>query len=362
MTPQRAGASHACLYLVKDQQQVLFVAQRAQGFQEGRLGFDHAGLALDGLQHHGHGLRADEGAHAVQVVEPGFREARHLRRKQAVKAGLAAGAHGGQGAAVEGVLEGDDFKGAAPVHLAELARQLDGTFIGLRATAGEEDPVQAAQRRQARGQFRRAVVEQARAGLQQALALGGQCGADLRRRVAQGVDGPALHQVQVAAALAVPQPAAVAAREHGFGAARDVHQRGGGGWGGGQIQRRHQRLLQGGVAEGLEKAHRWRKHVLKRQRPRGESRGLHRGERLRLKATWALRNLQTETSGESSQGAGLVHDSEHSAMPGHPRWPPSRAVDTTHGCGKQLAKAQGLVAWQYLAVRTAAALEPPSLA
>ncbi len=56
---QRAGAAHAGLHLVEDQQQPVAVAELAHSPQVAGVGGHDAALALDGLEHDGDGPRRD---------------------------------------------------------------------------------------------------------------------------------------------------------------------------------------------------------------------------------------------------------------------------------------------------------------
>ena len=58
-TEHAAGASHAGLHLVEDQQQAVLIAQRAQRAQEIVLGHYDARLTLDRLDHDGDRLGPD---------------------------------------------------------------------------------------------------------------------------------------------------------------------------------------------------------------------------------------------------------------------------------------------------------------
>jgi hypothetical protein len=69
---QAAGAAHAGLHFVDDQQQAVLAGEFAQGLHEVRLGGDHAAFALHRLEHHRDGLGADQRLHRVDVVEVAF--------------------------------------------------------------------------------------------------------------------------------------------------------------------------------------------------------------------------------------------------------------------------------------------------
>ena len=66
------------------------------------VGRNHAGLALDRLEHDGGGALGDGGVHGRQIVQRHLAEARHLGLEERLEGRLARGRHGGQRAAVEG--------------------------------------------------------------------------------------------------------------------------------------------------------------------------------------------------------------------------------------------------------------------
>ena len=65
---QIAGAAHARLHLVENQQQALVVAQLAQRPKEGIRCAAHAALALHRLDQDGGGVRADRLLHGVEIA------------------------------------------------------------------------------------------------------------------------------------------------------------------------------------------------------------------------------------------------------------------------------------------------------
>ena len=154
--PPRAGASHAGLDLVGDQQDAVLVADVAQPLQESRRGREVAALALDRLDHdRRHIARRDEApedraaqhlelgaAVAAGTLSPGT-DARERgvmdHRQQRPEAGPLLDLRVGQGqgthrAAVEAALEGDD-----PGPMGVVAGELDRALDRLRAGVGQED-------------------------------------------------------------------------------------------------------------------------------------------------------------------------------------------------------------------------------
>ena len=106
---QLAGAAHAALHLVEDQQQAVLVAELAQRLEELRRHGAHAALALHRLDQDRRGLRADRALDRFEVAER--RPDRSLRpagRSLRDISALPAGGDGRERAAVERAFEGDD--------------------------------------------------------------------------------------------------------------------------------------------------------------------------------------------------------------------------------------------------------------
>ncbi len=99
------------------------------------------------FQHDSHRLVRDLLLDAGDVIQFRLWKARHLRREDRVPARLARCRHRGKRAAVEAVVERDDFitcfAGRIVVQLAPFARELDCTFIRFGAAAGEKHAVEA---------------------------------------------------------------------------------------------------------------------------------------------------------------------------------------------------------------------------
>ena len=172
--PPLAGAAHAALDLVGDEQDVVLVAQFAQGGEEPGGRDDVAAFALDGLdQDAGHfigredvtedlvldvaddrlavilaGLPVQDGT--IGIGEGGMDHAIHERIKAAVVGGFAGGeGHRAHGAPVEGAGEADEI--GAP---AVVAGQLDGGLDRLGAGVGHEGRRRSLQTGQSRPAFR----------------------------------------------------------------------------------------------------------------------------------------------------------------------------------------------------------------
>ena len=151
-----AGARHARLDLVGDEQDVVTAADRCDALQEARRRHDEAALALDRLDDHGgHVLRrevrierlleeADVQLREIVPLEWCERpvrvwigKVRDVRRRRPHKGHarvlrLARGGHRGVGPAVEGVLECDD-----PLPAGRDARDLHRVLDRLRAAVRE---------------------------------------------------------------------------------------------------------------------------------------------------------------------------------------------------------------------------------
>ena len=150
---QLAGAAHAGLHLVEDQQQAVLVAELAQRAEERRRDDAHAALALDRLDQDGGGLGPDRALDRFEIAERHLVEAVDRRAEAFEIFLLAGGGERRQRAAVEGALEGDDAValGLAARRLV-FARHLDRAFHRLGAGIGEEHVVGEARRAQPLGQ------------------------------------------------------------------------------------------------------------------------------------------------------------------------------------------------------------------
>ena len=154
MGPQLARAPGAALHLVIDEQQPVLLAQRPEPLQESGRRRADAALALDRLDEDRRRLRPDRLLRRREGAERHLVEALDLRAEALEVLLLAAGGDGGERAAVESALEGDDAEALGPA-LGELvvARRLDRRLQRLGAGIGEEDAVGEARRRQPVGQL-----------------------------------------------------------------------------------------------------------------------------------------------------------------------------------------------------------------
>ncbi len=142
MREQLAGAAHAGLHLIHAEDDVVFVAHRAQVAQELHVGRTHAALALDRLDDDAAGAGPDRVTHRVHVVERDVVEAFHHRAEALQVVRVAGGGERGQRAAVERALEADE---AEALRLAGVghgaAHHLDHALVRLGARVAEEHAV-----------------------------------------------------------------------------------------------------------------------------------------------------------------------------------------------------------------------------
>ena len=136
---EAARPPYAGLDLVHQQQPVLLRAQSGNGLHIVTVQGQHAALALDQLHHDGTHVVPRRGLQGGKVVGVGIPEPLGEGEEIVVEHVLAGGRQGGDGAAVEGVVQSDDG-GTAPAVLVEavLSRQLNHALVGLAAAVGEE--------------------------------------------------------------------------------------------------------------------------------------------------------------------------------------------------------------------------------
>ncbi|MEN3366277.1 MAG: voltage-gated potassium channel [Burkholderiales bacterium] len=225
---QFAGAAHAGLDFIDDQQYALLLREGTQGLHEFARCRNNAAFALHRLEHDGNRLVADQFLDAVEVVQFRLQEARHLWRVQGVPSRLAAGRHGGNRAAVEGVVEGNDFvpvaAGGVLVLLAPFTRQLDRAFIGLGTAIGEEHAVEHRILCQQGCQMDRRLVIERRRRVDDFLCLCVERILDLWRCMPETVHCPALQVVEIALAGIVRHPHAAAFSKNKRRAVGDMHE------------------------------------------------------------------------------------------------------------------------------------------
>jgi type I site-specific restriction-modification system R (restriction) subunit len=129
-----AGARNAALHLIKDQHQIMLVAQRAQTGQEFLRGHLDAALALNGLDQETGGVRADRRLRRLQITKVHIFEAGQQGQEALVHLFLVRRADRPQRAAVEGFLEGDQLELVIVADMLVIGtRGLDRAFHRLSA-------------------------------------------------------------------------------------------------------------------------------------------------------------------------------------------------------------------------------------
>ncbi len=213
---ERPRAAHADLDLVEDQQHAALVAELPGARQVVGARHDHAALAEDRLEQErrrGVGESALERGH---VVVGHVAESARQRLEADPHLLLAGRGQGRERPAVEGAEGRDDLVAAAAVGVAPAPRQLDRGLVGLGAAVAEEDlvgeRVRAEQLREAR--LGLAVMEVR--DVEELGGLGADGIGDRPRCVAEVGDREAGEEIEVLAAVGVPQAGALAADEgHG---------------------------------------------------------------------------------------------------------------------------------------------------
>ena len=229
---QPAGAAHAGLHLVEHEQTAVAVGQLAQAGQEalGR-GVDPA-LALYRLdQDRGSPVREQRlGGSEVSVrcvVDAG-----HQRFEALPVGGRSGGAHGEQRASVEAPSKATISKRSSPWSRWEAARELESGLVCFAAGVAEEHPVRERVPHQLLGQLDLGPGAVEVRDVPDQMGLLFERAHQRRVAVAQERRRDAPHQVQVAIAVGVLDPAAlpshegdwlgsVVANEHGASALRD---------------------------------------------------------------------------------------------------------------------------------------------
>src|SRR5262249_48161014 len=100
--------------------------------------------------------------------------------------------------------EGDDFVSAVAMQSAVFTCELDPTLVGLGSAVREKDLIQPAQLGQFRRKLNGNVVVVGRTRCDQLARLSAYRLDDSRRRMAEAVDRPALHKVEISFPIVVP--------------------------------------------------------------------------------------------------------------------------------------------------------------
>jgi hypothetical protein len=129
---QPARPAHPALDLVEEEEQAELVRHLAQSAQVLGLSGHNAALALDRFHQEGRGLRRDRRAQLVEVGEGDVVEAFEQGLEPLGVLLLPAGRNGRHGAAVEGVVAGDDPVAAGVCRLDTLSAKLAATSRSAR--------------------------------------------------------------------------------------------------------------------------------------------------------------------------------------------------------------------------------------
>jgi hypothetical protein len=215
-----AGAAEARLDLVDDQQDVARGAQFARGAQESRRRRDYAGFALDRFDQDRAGVLVDRLAESRDVAEVEVPEPRRERAEVGAVVVFGGETDHGRGSSVE-IAAGDDDLGPVRVDtlgaITPATRGLDGRLDRFAAAARRQRACLAIevghldQLGEEGREFCRVVSAR---GYRHPLRLFDQGADQARMRVAVADRRIRRHEVEVAPAVRVPQPAAFAALEH----------------------------------------------------------------------------------------------------------------------------------------------------
>ena len=230
VAPEAAAAADPHLHLIEDQQDVAFIAELADPGKKGRIARIDAPFPLQGFQQHGR----HPGTIGLALLEQGFKGGRVVVGEEAkplhhgleplVILGLARGADGRQGAAVEAGLGREDHRPLdAAAGVAVFAGQLDRRLVGLSPRIAEKHPIGAAVAGDPARQLLLLRDPVKVRDMLQPSQLAAQRLPHGRVAVAEGAGGDTRHAVEVPAALVVPQPAAPALFEGQGIAAVGVH-------------------------------------------------------------------------------------------------------------------------------------------
>ena len=197
-----AGAAHAGLHLVHDEDQVLLVTELAHSLHIIGVQRHDAALALDEFQHDGAGVAVHQLLQRLDIPRRGVQEPLIEGAEIVVEHLLTGGGQGGDGAAMEAVDQGDD-RGAvlAVVVHAVLAGGLDGALVGLGAGVAEEHLAHAGALAQLLGQLAAGGGVVQVGGVLQFVGLLGHGFRPGQVTVAQAVDADAAGEVQILLAL-----------------------------------------------------------------------------------------------------------------------------------------------------------------
>ena len=214
MREQLAGASHAGLHLVEQQQNALLVGERAQILEEAPRDLAHAALAHDRLDQDPGGFIADRRLDRVHVERIDLVEAVDRRAEAFEMLGLRASGDGCERPAVEGAFEGDEPVALGRAVLEMIApRGLDCAFDGLGAGIGEEHHVGEGRRGEPRPEPLLLGDAMQIGDVPELVGLLGERRDQTRMRVPERGDGHAAGEVEIALAFRGVEIGAVPAGE-----------------------------------------------------------------------------------------------------------------------------------------------------
>ena len=153
--PRLAGTEQAALYLVHEEEDALFAAERFNTLGVFGVHGPDAAFALYDFDENGGGFGSNSGLKHVQIAPRHGLEAVRDGREPVLKTLLPRGGHRRIRAAVERLVQRNDFVGVDVLHpLHVAAGQLDLRFVGFRAGVAEERLSKVAQGQQFLGQFK----------------------------------------------------------------------------------------------------------------------------------------------------------------------------------------------------------------
>lgn len=132
-----ACSSEAALDFIEKEEEVVFLSEGGEAFQELLRGDVDSAFALDGFDEEGDGFVVEGRFDGLEIIEIDVFEAGEERIKAIVDLGLRGGGHGSNGPPVEGLVEGDDFVSSGG--LAKSSCEFDEPVIGFGSRVGEED-------------------------------------------------------------------------------------------------------------------------------------------------------------------------------------------------------------------------------
>ena len=213
---QPAAAADAGLHFVGNQQHVVAAAQLAGSLKIAGIQRGHAAFALHRLEHQrGDVVLRQARFKGGGVVGGNVGETFDEGEKMLVENVLAGGGKGGEGAAVEGVLQGENGVAAGTVAVAAVfARGFDGAFVGFGAAVAEKDAGKTAFFAETLRQLGSGDAVEKVGSVRQFARLRGDGGNPCRIGKAEAIDADAAGEVGVGAAVGIPDGAAFAAHQH----------------------------------------------------------------------------------------------------------------------------------------------------